>query len=163
MTALVFETCETTSLFCWTSGDINTTYEYYFTVALICFVRKEREREDENVPFCSQTYRRVICNIPLHVYVASLKLSSRHKKRCISVLLFSLSLSIKTDRIYRKSHDVHHTHERSSRVLECIVQIWRAFPEKRSFCAKNVEKKYGLIIIIARKNVGRRSEPNGIR
>ena len=52
---------------------------------------REREREYENVPFCSQTYRRVICNIPLHVYVASLKLRAAIKKGAF-LSFYSLSL-----------------------------------------------------------------------
>jgi hypothetical protein len=77
--------------------------------------------------------------------------------------LLSLSFDQSTDRIYRKFHDVHHARARGSPrvLLEGIVQIWHGlFHEKRSFCAKNGEKKYGLI---PRLFVGGQSEANGER
>jgi ASC-1-like (ASCH) protein len=54
---------------------------------------------------------------------------------------------------------VHHEYDYTSIFLEDAVQIWRMFREKRRLYAHDVEKKYGLIA----RNVGRQSEPNGIR
>ena len=72
--------------------------------------------------------------------------------------ILSLSLSIKTQKVYRKLQHVHHEYAHTSRLLEDRVQIWRVRREKSSLYAHDMEEKYGL----RERDVGSQSEPHGI-